>query len=135
MSTNAAQKMIDKSWSKHDIDNSFMNPDLPLSDQIHGLFRMTPPERLHTTQEGLTKYMMDSLQKTIGDIGERVKLVSDIDNLHNNLHFDLKRNSERDLPRGSVRDSVLKNALVTASERQGNLFRLLCLSHTYEIQS
>jgi hypothetical protein len=59
--TNAARRVVDKSWSKHDIDNAFMNPDPPLSDQIHGIFRMPPPERLHTTQEGLTKYMMDSL--------------------------------------------------------------------------
>ena len=133
--TNAARKMIDKSWSKHDIDNAFMNPDLPLSDQIHGIFRMTPPERLHTTQAGLTKYMMNPLRVTIGDTGERKKLVSDIENLHNNLHHDLKRNSEHDLPQGSMRKSVLKNSLVTASERWGNLFRLLCLSHTNQIRS
>jgi hypothetical protein len=47
---------------------------------------MTPPERLHTTQEGLTKYIIDSLRVTIGDTGERKKLVSDIDNLHHTLH-------------------------------------------------
>jgi hypothetical protein len=56
---------------------------------------MTPPERLHTTQEGLTTYMMDSLRVTIGDTRERKKLVSDIENLHNNFHYDLKRNSEQ----------------------------------------
>jgi hypothetical protein len=81
--------------------------------------------------------MMDSLQVTIGDIGERKKkkLVSDIENLHHNLHYDLKQNSERDLPRGSIRNNVLKNSLVTASERQGILFWLLCLSHTDEIRT
>jgi hypothetical protein len=57
----AARRVIDKSWSKHDIDNACMNLDLPISDQIHGIFQMTPPERLHSTQEVLTKYMMDSL--------------------------------------------------------------------------
>jgi hypothetical protein len=88
LSTNATRTGIDKSWSKHDIDNAFMNPDLPLSDQIHGIFQMTPPERLHTTQEGLTKYMMDSLRVTTGDTGEQKKLVSDIKNLHHNLHYD-----------------------------------------------
>jgi hypothetical protein len=46
LSTNAAKKDVDKSWSKHDIDNAFMHPDLPLSDQIHGVFRMTPLEAL-----------------------------------------------------------------------------------------
>lgn len=133
--TNAARLEHDRSWSKHDIDNAFMNPDLPLSDQIHGIFRLTPPERLHTTQEGIGKYMMDSVRVTIGDTGERKKLVSDIENLHHHLHYDLKRNSERDLPRGSVRNSVLKNSLVTASERRGNLFRFLCLAHTDEIKA
>ena len=47
----------------------------------------------------------------------------------------MKRNSERDLPRGSVRNSVLKNSLVTASERRGNLFRFLCLAHTDQIKA
>ncbi len=27
--TNAARRVVDKSWSKHDIGNAFMNPDLP----------------------------------------------------------------------------------------------------------
>ena len=30
----------------HNIDNAFMNPDLPLSDQIHGIFRMTSLNRI-----------------------------------------------------------------------------------------
>jgi hypothetical protein len=109
---------VDKSWSKNDIHNAFMNPDLPLSDQIHGIFQMTPPERLHATQEGLTECMMDTLRVTIGDTGEQKKLVSDIKNIFHNLHYDLKQNSERDLPQGSVRNSALKNSLVTASKRQ-----------------
>jgi hypothetical protein len=65
----------------------------------------------------------------------RKKLVSDIENLHHNLHYYLKQNSERDLPRGSVRNSVLKNSLVTPSKRQGNLFQLLFFSHTNEIRT
>jgi hypothetical protein len=96
---------------------------------------MTPQERLHTTQEGLTKYIMDCLRVTIGDTGERKKLVSDIKNLHHTLHYDLKRNSERNLPVGSVRNGILKNSLVTASERCGDLFCLLCLCHTTQICS
>ncbi len=104
LSTNAAWMEVDKSWSNHDIDNSFMNPDLPLSDQIHGTSQMNSSERVHTTREGLTKYMMDSLRVTIGDTGVQKKLVSDIENLHHNLHYSLKQNSERDLPQGSARN-------------------------------
>ncbi len=79
--------------------------------------------------------MINNLRVTIGDTGERKKLVSDIENVHYHLHYDLKRNSERDLPRGSVRNSVLKNSLVTASERRGNLFQFLCLAHTDQIKA
>ncbi len=61
-------------------------------------------------------------------------MVSDIENLHHNLHFALKRNSERDIPRGSVWNCVLKIFLITASERRGSLFPLLCLAHTKEIR-
>ena len=86
LSTNAgAKKDVDKSWSKHDIDNDFMQPHC-LYQTRSMVYRMTPPERLHTTQEGLTKYIMDSLRVTIGDTGERKKLVSDIDNLQHTLH-------------------------------------------------
>ncbi len=75
LTTNAARMEVDCCWSKHDIDNAFMHPDLPLSDQLHDIFRMTPPKRLHTTQEGVAKYMMDSLRITIGDTGVRKKMV------------------------------------------------------------
>ncbi len=83
---------------------------------------MTPPERLHTTSEGLTKYMIDSLCNTVGDFGDGKKLLTKIENLHHALHFDLKRNSERDFPRGSARNGALKNTLVSATERRGNMF-------------
>jgi hypothetical protein len=42
----------------------------------------------------------------------------------------LVRNSERDFPRGSARNGALKNTLVSATERGGNMFLLLCLCHT-----
>ncbi len=91
---------------------------------------MTPPERLHTTSEGSTKYMIDSLRNTIGDVGDGKKLLTKIENLHHTLHFDYNRNSERDFPRGSVRNGALKNTLVSATEHRGNMFLLLWLCHT-----
>jgi hypothetical protein len=99
-----------------------MHEDLPLSDQIHGIYCMTPPVRLHTTSEGLTKYMIDSLHNTIGDVGHGKKVLTKIENLHHTLHFHLKRNSERDFPRGSARNGALKNKLVSATERRENMF-------------
>jgi hypothetical protein len=107
-----------------------MHGELPLSDQIHGIYCMTPPERLHTTSEGLTKYMIDSLCKIIGDVGHGKKVLTKIENLHHTLHFHIKRKSDRDFPRGSARNGALKNTLVSATERRGNMFLLLCLCHT-----
>jgi hypothetical protein len=112
----SAKRDVCKEFSKHNILNAFMHEDLPLSDQLHGIYCMTPPERLHTMSEGLTKYMMDSLCNTIGDVGDEKKLLTKIENLHHNLHFDLKRNSERDFPRGSAENGALKNILVSTTE-------------------
>jgi hypothetical protein len=126
----SSKKDVCKLFSKHNIVNAFMNNNLPLSDQKHGIFCMTPPEQLHTTSEGLTKYIIDLLRNTIGDVGKGKKLLNKIENLHHTLHFDLKRNSERDLPRGSARNGALKNTLVSATKCRGNMFRLLCLCHT-----
>ena len=83
---------------------------------------MTPPERLHTTSEGLPKYMIDSLCNTIGDVGHEKKVLTKIENLHHTLYFHLKRNSECDFPRGSARNGALKNTLVSATEHCGNMF-------------
>ena len=32
---------------------------VPLSGQVHGVYRLFPPELLHTNQEGITKYMIE----------------------------------------------------------------------------
>jgi hypothetical protein len=126
----SAKRDVCKEFSMHNIVNAFMHEDLPLFNQLHGIYCMTPSEWLHTTSEGLTKYMIDSLCNTIGDVGDGKKLLTKIENLHHTLHFDLKRNSERDFPRGSARNGALKNTLVSATEHHGSMFLLLCLCHT-----
>ena len=118
----SSKKDVCKLFSKHNIVNAFMDNNLPLSDQKHGIFCMTPPEQLHTTSECLTKYIINLLRNTIGDVGEGKKLLNKIENLHHTLIFDLKRNSERDLPRESARNGALKNTLVSATEHRGNMF-------------
>ncbi len=57
----SAKREVCKEFSKHNIVNAFMHEDLPISNQLHGIYCMTPPERLHTMSEGLTKYMIDFL--------------------------------------------------------------------------
>ena len=120
--------------SKQDIDNAFMKGGVPLSDLTHGIYRMFPPELLHTTSEGITEYMIATLGKMIGSntLGERIK--EKIGLLHMKLYDDMKRKSERDFPLGAKRTSILKNTKVGASERRGNLFILLCISCTDSAQ-
>jgi hypothetical protein len=118
----ASKKDVCKSFSKQDIVPAFMDNALPLSDQKHGIFRMIPPKRLPTTSEDLTKYIIDLLCNTFGDLGDGKKLLNKIENLHNTLSFDLKRNSECDFPRGSAGNGALKNTLVSTTECRGNMF-------------
>jgi len=127
------KKMLDAVYSKHFIDNAFMDDNLPLSDPVHGIFHMLPPERLHVIDEGISAYMFDCLRNIIGDKGHGKLLMNDIETVHHNLNHRLRRNSEPDFPRGSERNGCLKNTLVNASERRGNLFRLLCIFHTDQI--
>ena len=47
--------------SRYPIKNAFLERHLPLSDQIHGPFRMTPLELLHTSGASLIMYMFHSI--------------------------------------------------------------------------
>ena len=89
---------LDSSLSKNPIRNAFMNENVPLSDLTCGIYRMTPPERLHTTCEGCTKYMFESLLKTILNCTDGCNLIREIENEHFTIHFEWSRNSERDYP-------------------------------------
>lgn len=89
---------MDASLSKNPIINAFMNPEVPLSDLECGVYGMTPPERLHTTCEGVTKYIFESLLDTITKCSEGNSLIRQMELLHFTLHFEWSRNSERDYP-------------------------------------
>ena len=125
---------MDASLSKNPIINAFMNPEVPLSDLECGVYGMTPPERLHTTCEGCTKYIFESLLDTITKCSEGNSLIRQMELLHFTLHFEWVRNSERDYPRSAGRNGLMNGSKVTGSERRGNLLRLLCLSHTDAIK-
>jgi hypothetical protein len=102
---------------------------------VIGCYRMFPPEVLHTLDEGTLMYMIGSLKLTIKDIGPGKTLKNNIENLHYTIHHEIKRNSEHAFPRGSSRNGVLANTLVTAMEWRGNMFRLLCVCHTDQVRS
>ncbi|KAL7529347.1 hypothetical protein ACHAWF_002949, partial [Thalassiosira exigua] len=51
--------------SKYLINNAFVDPDVPLSDEVRGVYGITPPELLHTTHEGVTKYVTEAISKLL----------------------------------------------------------------------
>ncbi len=91
LKTKREKKLLDAEFSKHSIDNAFIDDDLPLSDLVYGIFRMLPPERLHVTCEGITKYMLDCLRNIIGDKGDGKILMNDIETVHHNLNHQLRK--------------------------------------------
>jgi hypothetical protein len=121
--TKAAMKHI----SKHDIENAFMAAGVPLSDQVHGVYRMFPPELLHTTTEGTSVYMCQVFNNMLGLSEDPESCRHVLDMIHSKFHASLSRNSERDFPRSSNRTGFLKGTQINATERQGNMFILLCI--------
>jgi len=87
---------------------------------------MMPPELLHTSGSGLIKYMFQSMQFYIGE----TKLRDDIDKMHIRVLFDVKRQSDRDFPRVSMRNGIIDDTKCESEERKGNLFLLLCIAST-----
>jgi hypothetical protein len=117
-----------KSMSRYDIKNAFISKHLPLSDNEHGPYGMMPPEMLHVSGQGLIKYMFESLSIQIGSGQDR----DYIDKLHVQIYMNIKRQSERDFPRGSIRNGIIDGTKCQAEERKGNLFLLLVMAHTVE---
>jgi hypothetical protein len=114
--------------SRYDICNALSDKFLPLSDLIHGPYRMTPPELLHTSGSGIILYMFESLRMQIGNGKDR----DEIDKLHIRISLSIRRQSERDFPRGAMRNGLIDGTKCQAEERRGNLFLLLCIAHTIE---
>jgi hypothetical protein len=112
--------------SKYDIKNSFTERNRALSDRIHGAFKMMPPKLLHTSGSGIIMYMFESLRQQLGGGMDR----DFIDRLHIEISKFIQRQSERDFPRGSMRNGLIDVTKCQSLERKSNLFRLLCICHT-----
>ncbi len=112
------------SW--YPIKNAFLEHWLPLSDHVHGLFRMTPPELLHTLSAGLILYMFWVIADRVGAGVVR----NDLDNQHVRMMKSLQRQSECDFPRGATWNGIVDRTKCQASEHRGNLFSLTCIVHT-----
>jgi hypothetical protein len=52
------------------------------------------------------------------------------DQVHIDISNIIWRQSERDFPRGSMRNGLINGTKCQSSERKGNLFQLLCIAHT-----
>ena len=99
---------------------------MPLSDTNHGPLAMMPPELMHASMAGMLKYIFQSMQLYIGS----TKLRDEIDKMHVRMLLDVKRQSDRDFPRGSMRNGIIDDTKCQAEERKGNLFLLLCIGGT-----
>ncbi len=112
--------------SRYPIKNALLHCDLPLSDPIHGPYRMTPPELLHTSGAGLIMYIFRVIAESVGGGVAR----DDLDKQHVRMTKSIRRQSERDFPRGATRNGIVDGSKCQASERRGNLFSLTCIVHT-----
>jgi hypothetical protein len=87
---------------------------------------MMPPELLHISGSGLIMYMFESLRDQMGG-GKDRDLIDKQHVLISNL---IKRQSERDFLRGSMRNGLFDGTKCQSSERKGFFFQLLCIAHT-----
>jgi hypothetical protein len=109
----------------YNIKNAFLQQLIPLSDDVHGLFRMMPPESIHTYGSGLIMYMFESLRFHLGGGIDH----DYIDQEHVVVNNMIKKQSEHDFPHGLMWIGLIDGTKCQSSERKGNLFQLLCIAH------
>jgi hypothetical protein len=114
-----------KSVSRYDIKNAFLQRFMPLSNNVHGSFRMMPPELLHTLGSGLIMNMFESLRHHLGGGIDQ----DYIDQEHIVVSNIIQRQSEHDFSCGSMRNGLIDGTKIQSSERKGNVFRFLCIAH------
>jgi hypothetical protein len=112
----------------HEFDNAF--DKTPFADQVHGIFGCVPAEMLHVTGNGIMKYQLEVVKQIIESGTKKTNKLNQLDVLHHNLVTESLKQSERDMPRMSLRNGVTDETKMTASERVGNMFMLLCVIHT-----
>ncbi len=115
-----------KQLSLHPIKNALTINYMPLSDMNHGPSAIMPPELIHASMAGVLNYIFQSMQLYIG----ATKLRDEIDKKHVRILLEVKRQSDRDFPCGSMRNGIIDDTKCQAEERKGNLFLLLCIGST-----
>jgi hypothetical protein len=106
--------------SKYKIDNAFDH--IPISDDIYGIYRLTPPEGLHVFGNGIYANFFQVIHDILGTNSSGKTDKEEIEVVHNVIASDFCRQSERDFPRRSSRNGPLDGTKMGATERRGNLF-------------
>ncbi len=107
-----------KSVLMYDIKNAFFERFIPLLDNVHGPFRMMPPELLHTSGSELIMYMFESLRYHLGG-GIDCDYIDQDHVVVNNMK---KRQSKRDFSLGLMQNGLIDGTKCQSSEPKGNLF-------------
>ena len=107
---------------------------LPFADRLMGIHGCTPWETLHVIDQGLLKYIVESLHDIIGekDAGRAEK--DAFTKMFKVINEALNRQSERDFPRRSVRFSPIDGSRITAVEVRGNCVVFIVCFHVKDVQ-
>ncbi len=118
-------KQYFKSVSHYNIKNVSLEQFMLLSDNVHGPFRMMPPELLHTSGSGLIMYMFESLSLQLGG-GIDQDYIDQEHIVGSNI---IQRQSECDFPRGLMSNGLIDGIKIQSSKQKGNLFQFMCIAH------
>ena len=111
-------KQYIKSVSRYNIKNAFLQRFMPLSDNVHGPFRMILQELLHMSGSGLIMYMFESLCLHLGGNIDQ----DYIDQEHIVVSNIIQRQSEHDFPRGSMHNGLIDGTKFNRPNRKGTYF-------------
>ena len=117
-----------RSISQHQVASALN--ELPLADFVRAVAGMTPPENLHAFYLGLYIQLARIVHDLMGKANKNAKWKDLIDQLHQRISLDLRRQSDRDFHRCSIRFGWLDLTRVTGTERAANLYVFLILLHT-----
>ena len=116
-----------RSISQHQVRSAFHNLPMAMRD---GLQVLSPKEVLHVFYVGLYMGAILAIHDLIGKKSKNAKHKDYMDQLHQHVALELRRQSERDIPRSSNRYGFMDMTRLTGRERLGNLFVCLVLLHT-----
>ena len=117
-----------KSISQHQIRSALSR--LPIADMIRGPMAITPFENLHAFYTGIFAYVTRVIHDMIGSGDKNARVKDFLDQLHQRISQELKRNSDRDFPLCPTRFGCFDLTRLTGNERVGTLFVFLVLLHT-----